>query len=355
MANFVSAKKAQLVVAVCVLFFVCVSWLSLSSIRQLQGNARVINYTGFLRGATQRLIKKELMAFHDEALLQRLDSIVTELITGHGPNGLIVLQDQTYLENMARVQISWAELKTEIANVRNGKASQRLFELSEDYFCLVDNTVSSAELYSERQVSRSLGILSGLNILFFVCLVGGVSYYLRTLSLEKKAKLLDKLAHFDTLTKLPNRTSCENVLAGLEQNRPEHDVATLVFDMNNLKRVNEKFGHSRGDRLIRDFAEIIQSTAEGMGFVGRYGGDEFIGIFRDADRTLVERYLSQVNEKVVAHNIHRINEIEKISFAVGYAIGNMKEATVEHLIDEADRRMYAQKREMKENRNSWHG
>ena len=118
MASAVSARKAQAAVVIFVLFFACVSWFSLSSIRQLQGNARVINYVGIVRGATQRLVKKELMSYPDDSLIRRLDSIVNELITGNGPNGLVVLHDDTYLANMDAVSSMWSRLKVEIAGVR---------------------------------------------------------------------------------------------------------------------------------------------------------------------------------------------------------------------------------------------
>ncbi|MFQ7551475.1 MAG: hypothetical protein ACLRMZ_15560 [Blautia marasmi] len=58
--------------------------LSLYSMRSLQGNARVINYTGVVRGATQRLVKEELEGRRDDALIDKLDGIIEELRTGKG-------------------------------------------------------------------------------------------------------------------------------------------------------------------------------------------------------------------------------------------------------------------------------
>ena len=55
---------------------------SLLSILSIQGNARVINYTGVVRGASQRLIKEELYGEPNDALISRLDQIIDELLTG---------------------------------------------------------------------------------------------------------------------------------------------------------------------------------------------------------------------------------------------------------------------------------
>ncbi len=66
------------------LAFICSGILAITSIYRLQGNARVINYAGVVRGATQRLIKQELLHKPNDELIRQLDSIITELLTGEG-------------------------------------------------------------------------------------------------------------------------------------------------------------------------------------------------------------------------------------------------------------------------------
>ena len=122
---------------------------------QSPGNARVINYTGVVRGATQRLVKEELKGRADDALIARLDGIMEELATGVGANRLIRLNDQAYQDLLASMEDQWQELKEEIMLVRQGKDSQTLFELSESYFQLADTTVTAAEQYTEQQVNRT--------------------------------------------------------------------------------------------------------------------------------------------------------------------------------------------------------
>ena len=52
-----------------------------------------------------------------------------------------------------------------------------------------------------------------------------------------------------------------------------------MFDLNNLKTTNDTMGHSAGDRLIMDFARLLRSVIPDKGFVGEYGGDEFMAVF----------------------------------------------------------------------------
>ena len=154
--------KKRLIPIVLFLSLVGLGGLSLVSIHNLQGNARVINYTGVVRGATQRLVKEELKGRTDDALIARLDGIMEELATGVGENRLIRLNDQAYQELLSSMEDQWQVLKEEIMLVRQGKDSQTLFELSESYFQLADTTVTAAEQYTEQQVnrtSRGFGIL----------------------------------------------------------------------------------------------------------------------------------------------------------------------------------------------------
>lgn len=148
------------------LLFCVISVLSFTTLMHMQGNARVINYTGIVRGATQRLVKQELNGIPNEALAAYLDGIILELATGEGENGLIALPDAEYQRLLGQMREAWDELKREIASVRQNGEKQRLYHLSESYFRLADHTVSAAERYSEARVRSANGILICLNVGF---------------------------------------------------------------------------------------------------------------------------------------------------------------------------------------------
>lgn len=133
--------------------------LSITAIHGLQGNARVINYAGVVRGATQRLVKQELSGQPNDILVVRLDGILTELSTGEGENELTKLEDDAFQELISQMQEQWTQIKSEILQVRKGAETGRLYQLSEDYFTLADRTVTAAEVYSERQIRRAEQIL----------------------------------------------------------------------------------------------------------------------------------------------------------------------------------------------------
>lgn len=141
-------------------------FFSVSSIENLQGNARVINYTGIVRGATQRLIKKELNHISDDSLINKLDKIIEELIYGERENNLIKLKNDEYQALLEQMQSAWEEIKKEILKFRNGSQPDKLYQLSEDYFELADKTVSAAEKYTENSVQRAMKSLIGMSFTF---------------------------------------------------------------------------------------------------------------------------------------------------------------------------------------------
>lgn len=153
------------------IFFCLISLVALMSMLHMQGNARVINYAGIVRGATQRLVKQEMNGFPNDTLIQHLDGIVSELSTGEGDNNLNALPDETFQALIGQMQQLWNELKDEIFLIRQGQPSQQLYALSESYFELADQAVSAAEHYSEMRVRYSIAVLLCLNAGFIILFI----------------------------------------------------------------------------------------------------------------------------------------------------------------------------------------
>ena len=151
--------SGRLLPALLIGLFVLLSAVSIVAIRKVQGDARVINYAGIVRGATQRLVKQELNGQPDDALIGKLDHILTGLAEGDEECRLSVLGSQEYREQIKKMQVSWQEIKEQIQVVRGGGDSGALYRLSEDYFDMADAAVSAAERYSEAKVQRSTCLL----------------------------------------------------------------------------------------------------------------------------------------------------------------------------------------------------
>jgi diguanylate cyclase len=104
------------------------------------------------------------------------------------------------------------------------------------------------------------------------------------------AEHIERLAYFDPLTSLPNRQRCIETAERLfgEAAASQQSVAVIYLDLNSFKRVNDTFGHSVGDAVLRTVAGKLALTLErfqgGCGHlsVARFGGDEFVILLKDA-------------------------------------------------------------------------
>lgn len=156
----------HLVPVVLSLAMVLTAVFSIWSFKDLQGNARVINYTGIVRGASQRVVKQELNGVPNDELIDRLDNILTELSTGKGENDIIRMDDPDFQSLLLQMREAWKDCKHEIYQFREGAAPDTLYQKSESFFELADRTVSAAELYSEECVQRTKYVLIAMNVVF---------------------------------------------------------------------------------------------------------------------------------------------------------------------------------------------
>lgn len=150
-------------------------------------------------------------------------------------------------------------------------------------------------------------------------------------------------ANTDMHTGLYNKSRCNEVLS--DDAVITNTIALLMFDLNSLKVINDTYGHEMGDKVIVDFAKMIKSVAGKDNFIGRFGGDEFIVIFENTNKTKVEKYILEVE---VLTNIYNSANKVKISYAVGYSISSdYEQVTLKDLLRYADQLMYENKKHNK--------
>ena len=322
--------------------------LMMFQIERLQGTARVINYAGLVRGATQREMKLEMAGRQNDDLIQYLDDILSGLKYEDGNYNLISLDDKDYQKKLDEQIQYWDSLKDEIKKVREkGYRMTNIVDMSEKYFQLADETVSAAETYSEKIARniRWLEIVSAMDMILLLILV--LEQMISAMRIAKKNKVLEQRAYLDVHTALPNKSRCEELFHDMRF--LTEPIACVMFDLNNLKHANDTMGHSAGDQLIANFARILRNVIPAKDFVGRYGGDEFIAVIYDTDKERVADILAQLQEEVDQFNMNR--KSIPISYAQGWAIStDYKECTLRTLFDKADHYMYENKQKSKAGR-----
>jgi diguanylate cyclase (GGDEF)-like protein/putative nucleotidyltransferase with HDIG domain len=155
-------------------------------------------------------------------------------------------------------------------------------------------------------------------------------------------------ASTDYMTGLPNARSLFLHLDGelARCRRMNSPLVVLVCDMNGFKKVNDKYGHLEGNRLLHSVAKKLKESCREYDYVARMGGDEFVLVLPG----LQPDQLAQKIERLKAITEDAGREIlaqEKISLSIGHSMFPEDGADADRLLSEADRRMYVAKQKEK--------
>lgn len=182
----------------------------------------------------------------------------------------------------------------------------------------------------------------------------GSSSMERTIEAVRKGAHVDfvsQLAYMDGLTGIGNRTAFQEKMEELEKRKQEEgSIGIVIFDVNNLKWVNDTLGHSEGDQMIKKGAEAIsQAFAQEKGDCYRIGGDEFV-VFLTGEQAAerCEQAIGRLREELHTYNSGQSRGYD-LSIASGYAVydESCAEMTLADLFEIADARMYENKKKMK--------
>lgn len=193
-----------------------------------------------------------------------------------------------------------------------------------------------------------------LGVLIFIICYGGSSLErsVNAIRLGTRAEIISQLAYEDGLTGLGNRTLFKERLAALDERKyKEHlEVVIIMFDVNNLKIVNDQLGHQMGDNMLVKSAELIRHTFGTEGECFRIGGDEFVAIIKgnytDARYETCQKQFEAAIEEYNA-TLNKVFTI-RIAYGAGTYKPNMGDLALSVIYDQADAKMYKRKKQMKE-------
>jgi diguanylate cyclase (GGDEF)-like protein/putative nucleotidyltransferase with HDIG domain len=159
-----------------------------------------------------------------------------------------------------------------------------------------------------------------------------------------KYRLAEDSATTDYLTELPNARSLflhldREIARCKRSNLP---LAVFVSDLNGFKQVNDRFGHFQGNKLLQAFAGALKDSCREYDYAARMGGDEFVVIAPGLDQVAAKE-MAQRLETIIAKVGKEVCGEDLVSVSIGQAFYPVDGNNAEHLLAEADRRMYAVK------------
>lgn len=166
-----------------------------------------------------------------------------------------------------------------------------------------------------------------------------VEHIINIASIQEREAILQEEASHDYLSGLLNRRGFQVAINHIR--REELPVTMCIFDMDDLKKLNDTFGHEKGDLMIKTFAEHIKKNTRSNDILCRYGGDEFIVILKNINdkKTVLakmEYVCNQFKETLRQENI-------QVACSCGIVVGKDGERPTKEMIEDADKALYRAK------------
>lgn len=284
-------KKMKLVLPFVVVIILVMSVLSAISLSDIRGYGTLINYVGIVRGASQRVIKLETNDMPNDELIEYVDGIMNELLTGEGQYGLVRIKSKVFNKQLGYLNEKWKIIKSEIDEVRNGEDKEKLLKSSEELFEIANDAVFEIQEYSgERSAELTQRLAVTAVCCLFVSIIVIINYVKKYFMLHKRAEVLAEQAGRDELTGALNAERfCEKAQEIIEQN-PEFKFSVLYIDFENFKYINDVFGYECGDDILISYTKLMSESLQDKELLGRVMADRFL-ILRcyEEKQELIER------------------------------------------------------------------
>lgn len=187
----------------------------------------------------------------------------------------------------------------------------------------------------QQDLQRKIMLIFSTILLFFLL-------FLRQFKVRKKLLLLSKT---DSLTALLNRTGLFKEGNKLVKKAREEqlELSVLLFDIDFFKLINEDFGHSVGDAVLKKIAELVSETMRSRDVLARLGGEQFVAILPSSDLDHAKAIAVRVLEKIAQYNFNKLGVKRTITLSLGVANIKNTNAAFDDILHAADLAMYQAK------------
>ena len=164
--------------------------------------------------------------------------------------------------------------------------------------------------------------------------------------IDAKNKLLQEMAHTDSLTGLPNRRAIEDWGRRQLRGAARHGFPLWVIhaELDSFKTINDTYGHDAGDAVLQKFAEILKTNTRASDICGRMGGDEFLLVMTHVVEEHIESTIDPLRQELAGHAF--VFGGKKVSITASFGVAGFHGAEAPSfgaLVQQADKALYAAK------------
>jgi diguanylate cyclase (GGDEF)-like protein len=144
-----------------------------------------------------------------------------------------------------------------------------------------------------------------------------------------------KKASLDPLTKVLNRGAIEDIL---KKKLKDSNGSVILFDIDYFKKINDNYGHNKGDEVLKELAKIVKSTLRKTDYIGRWGGEEFVILLPEVEFEDALKVAEKIRNKIEKSNIGGLN------VTVSLGVSSFKKGdNLQLVIKKADDALYSAK------------
>ncbi len=295
----------------------------------------------------------------DQAHLEleaRYQSTVMSAYLDESPDGILVVDSGYQMKTWNRRFLEIWDIPEAVMNAQDGEAAlQAVAEQLEDPGSFAQRVT---ELYSSldeeergvrvqmkdgRVLERYSRGLHGPEGDYW----GRIWFYRDVTELQRMTDELLRLSSTDPLTGIANRRVLMEVLEEeySRARRYGHRLSVLMLDLDHFKDVNDRYGHATGDSVLREFTQIVMPEIRANDCFARMGGEEFVVLLPESDLGAARQLAERLRRAVATKLFNSPQGAFGVTVSIGVAMLTDNDASPEHLINRADRCLYAAKSE----------
>lgn len=296
MNSFKEMRVSLQIISLLVLLLLAVSsggYFVVNQLKIFENDAFMINHIGIVRGAIQRITKRELSNNNSELLIAEVDNIFDTFKSRYfyNLNSIYSKHDET-INSFEKLEESWIVLKKlYLINRKSNKYTEKILNKSESCWNQANILAFSVQATSEEKLRDYKK-----DILFILAAVGLL--ILGTIIRVYKVvhNNLELAVITDSLTKLYNRSYFDKIME--EQigvsHRYDSTFSLIIIDIDFFKKVNDEFGHQHGDKVLILLSTLLTEHIRDVDLSFRIGGEEFAIIVPQTNlqqaKQLAEKY-----------------------------------------------------------------